>query len=159
MGSTDSDPDASAAYRKAVQLLARRPHFTSEIRRKLTQRGFEQRDCEATLRRLARESLIDDLATAIGFVESRLRRGPIGQRRMRAELGRRGAEPGTVDEAIRRAMPSSEEDLARDAARRWLRKGGQDRDALLRYLDRLGFRPRDIVSAASELADVDRSAG
>ena len=72
----------------------------------------------------------------------------MGSRRLRAELQRRGAEHGAIDGALRAVMPDSEEDLAREAARRWLRQPGRrDRDALLRSLNRLGFGPRDIVSA------------
>ena len=35
---------ADAAFRKAVELLARRSHFEREMRRKLTTRGFDEAD-------------------------------------------------------------------------------------------------------------------
>lgn len=148
---------ADEAYQKALQLLARRPHFEREIHRKLAARGFDAGDCAATLARLKADKLIDDVTAAIGFVEGRLRRGAIGQRRMRAELGRRGADPDAVDVAVRHAMPESEQELAREAARKWQRKGRRDHDALLRHLDRLGFRPRDIVTVAREISGAEGS--
>ena len=143
------------AYRKALELLARRPHFEREIRRKLTDRGFSSGDCDVTLTRLKDEKLIDDVVAAIGFIESRLRRGAVGQRRLRAELGRKGAAPDAVDEAVRQVMPESEQELAREAARKWQRKGRRDHDALLRHLDRLGFRPHDIVKVAREISGAE----
>ena len=148
---------ADEAYQKALRLLARRPHFAREIQRKLADRGFDSGDCADALTRLKAEKLIDDVTAAIGFVEGRLRRGAIGQRRMRAELGRRGADPDAVDVAIRQAMPESEQDLAREAARKWQRKGRREHDALLRHLDRLGFRPHDIVTVAREVSGAEGS--
>ncbi|MDX1384343.1 MAG: RecX family transcriptional regulator, partial [Thermoanaerobaculia bacterium] len=77
---------AEEAYRKALQLLARRPHFEREIRRKLEARGFDVAVCEDVVSRLSEEKLLDDERAAVGFVESKLRRGPVGSRRLRADL-------------------------------------------------------------------------
>ncbi|MEE2775557.1 MAG: RecX family transcriptional regulator [Acidobacteriota bacterium] len=145
------------AYRKAIQLLARRPHFVREIRRKLSDRGFDDEECNHAIARLESEGMLGDFEAALGFISSRLRRGPIGRRRMRAELARRGADRDAVEQALREGMPASERESALDAARRWAGKGGRNRDALMRHLDRLGFRSRDIVEAAGELSSVDEN--
>lgn len=141
---------ASAAYRKAVELLARRAHFEREIGHKLRVRGFEESECLAVVKRLRAEGLVDDHQTAVSFVEARLRRGPLGRRRLRAELERRGAAAQPIDAALAGLTAESERGLAREAARRFRDRRPEKHDALLRHLDRLGFAPHDILAVAEE---------
>ena len=77
---------------KAVDLLSRRPHFRRQLEQKLSSRGFSSDEVETTLARLEELGYLDDVACARGFVTQRLRRGPLGRRRLRAELSRRGAD-------------------------------------------------------------------
>ncbi len=141
---------ADAAYRKAVELLARRAHFEREIRRKLRSRGFEEDECAEVMTRLRDEGLVDDRESAAIFVEGRLRRGPMGRRRLRAELERRGARAEAVEAALESLTIESERELAREAARRFKNRRTAKPDALLRHLDRLGFSPHDILAVAEE---------
>jgi SOS response regulatory protein OraA/RecX len=149
---------AAEAYRKSIQLLARRPHFERELDNKLRARGFDDAERSETLERLRNESLIDDREAALGFVATRLRKGPVGRRRMRAELTRRGAGEEAIEEALSTGMPRDELELAHAAAAAWLRRRRLQRDALMRHLDRLGFSPRDIVTAVERLAERPDSA-
>lgn len=151
---------ADSAYRKALELLARRPHFEGEIRRKLTDRGFGEEDCQAVLDRLRASRYLDDLECARGFIQSKLRRSPLGRRRLRADLVRRGASSEAIDAALSEDRLEAEADLARRAADRWRARSGRDlRDeaSLMRYLDRRGFSKDDILTAVGELQDADSS--
>ena len=151
---------ADSAYQKALELLARRPHFEREIRRKLTDRGFDEEECEAAVERLRASRYLDDLECARGFIRSKLRRSPLGRRRLRADLVRRGASSEAIDAALSEERLEAEADLARRAARRWRARGGRDvRDeaSLMRYLDRRGFSKGDILTAVGRLRDADSS--
>ena len=61
---------ADEAYRKAVDLLARRPHFEREIRFKLRDRGFVAEETEAAIDRLRRIAYLDDDLCARDFARA-----------------------------------------------------------------------------------------
>ena len=139
------------AYRKAIELLGRRPHFEREMRRKLLDRGFSDDECAAALERLRDSKLLDDSQCALDFIRVQLRRRPCGRRRLRMELMRRGASDDTAERAIAESDLGDELDLARDVAQLWRRRGGRDEAALMRHLDRKGFSKGDILTLVDEL--------
>jgi len=145
---------ADEAFRKAVELLARRSHFERELRRKLEARGFDEASCVATLDRLRELGYVDDRSTARELIASKLRRGPLGRRRLLADLLRRGAEAEVAEEALDDVLPGGERDRARAAAESWLARGRGDRRALARHLERKGFSGGDILRTVEEL-DLD----
>lgn len=137
-------------YDKAVELLARRPHFERQLGEKLAVRGFSRQAIDACLERLRHDGLLDDRRTAREYIEIRLRRGSIGRRRMRLELVKRGAEEEVVDEALE--VSFSDDDLAstREVAVAWMRRGKRDWAALARHLDRKGFSTGSILRVVDE---------
>jgi len=141
--------DSRACYDKAVELLARRSHFERQLEEKLLARKFSSREVEVCLQRLVGEQLLDDHRTAREFVETRLRRGPIGRRRMRFELAKRGAPEGVVEEALA-SLPESDLEPTRRVAAAWLRRGRTDWTALARHLDRKGFSTSSILTVVEE---------
>ena len=146
---------ADRAYQKAVDLLARRPHFEREIHHKLLDRGFELSDIDEALGRLRRIGYLDDDGCARQFVRSKLRRSPVGRRRLAAELSRRGADDGSIDRALTDPELDPDLDLARRAAKRWATRGGGEKAALMRHLDRRGFSKSDILMVAEEQTPVE----
>jgi regulatory protein len=150
-----SPSSADGAHAAALDLLARRAHFRNELERKLLAKGWDANDVAAALERLERAKLVDDLRSAVEFLQSRLRRAPQGRRRLRAELERKGVDAEVIDRALAAALPENESDLARDAARRFQRRRRTaDPRALARHLDRLGFSVRDILTLAEEPTDL-----
>jgi regulatory protein len=149
----DARPEAAKACGdKAAELLARRPHFRAQLAAKLAARGYPEDEIAAALDGLERLGYLDDRRTAAEFVAQRLARGPLGRRRLAAELVRRGAPPEAVSEALAGA-PADEPAAARAAAARWRGRGGPA--ALARHLDRLGFGGaaiREVVEEAWEEA-------
>ena len=144
-------PSRPACYDKALELLARRAHFRSELRSKLATRGYPDDEIEPTLDRLAQDGYLDDRATAAEFVESRLARGPEGRRRLAAELGRRGAPEDAIEAVLAEQAAGDDLPAARQAAERFLRSGRRDPAALARHLDRKGFSRRSILTLLDEL--------
>jgi regulatory protein len=151
-----------SAFDKAVELLALRPHFRAQLAGKLRARGYSEEEAGGALDRLTELGYLDDRKVARDFVASRLRRGPVGRRRLVAELARRGVASAVIEEAIDEALAGTDEsgtgrdaDLAgaREAARRWAarsRSGGEDPRALARHLDRLGFSRHAILEVLNE---------
>ncbi|MCP4656605.1 MAG: regulatory protein RecX [bacterium] len=137
--------------RKAMDLLSRRPHFRRELEAKLAQRDYDPAEIEETLERLEARRLLDDARTTLEFVSSRLAREPLGRRRLRNELERRGAPPELARQALDELFPEDETELARQAAERWRRRRGgaaprDQRAALFRHLERRGFSQHAIFS-------------
>jgi SOS response regulatory protein OraA/RecX len=132
---------------KAAELLARRPHFRAQLSAKLAGRGYPDDEIALTLDRLERRGWLDDRRTAAEFAERRLARGPVGRRRLAAELARRGAPSEAVSEALEQ-LPADDRAAASAAAARWRGRGGPA--ALARHLDRLGFGGAAIRAALEE---------
>ena len=143
--------DRPDCYDKAVELLARRSHFRRELEAKLEARNYPGDEIAATLERLTGVGAIDDRRTSREFVESRLRRGPIGRRRVYLELLKRGVDEGVAEEALAVSFPDNDLDAARAAALSWLHRTKRDRAALARHLDRKGFRAGSILRVVEEL--------
>ena len=135
---------------KALELLARRPHFRRELERKLQIREYSAEEVTATLRRMEELGYLDELETARSFLRQRLRRGPEGRSRLQAELGRRGAEPEAAGTALEELVPQDDRNLAKQAAEAWLRRGREDGKALARHLQRKGFSSRAIFSVLED---------
>jgi len=142
---------APSCYDKAVELLARRPHFERELSRKLEARGFPSSAIEETLARLRRHGYVDDHAAAKSFVAQRLARGGLGRARLLAELRARGVTHETAVEILDSALPEDDLELARQVARRWRRRGGSDPRALARHLTRKGFSSASISRLLGEI--------
>jgi len=148
----DSKPASSCAD-KALDLLARRPHFEAELRAKLVRRSYEEDQVEEVLERLRERHLLDDRRLAMNFVEQQRGERPVGRRRLLAELVRRGVETGLAEEAVSSISQEDDEAAARSAAARWWKRGGGERAALARHLERRGFGARAILAVLDEAAE------
>ena len=111
----------------ALHLLAYRPRAEQELRVRLRSKGFPHASVEWCLRRLEEQGLIDDSAFASAFVRSRIRLRPRGRFRLTQELRQKGVSAEVAEQAIDQAFSNeetSEQDLARAAARGWLARQG-----------------------------------
>lgn len=139
------------AYEKAVQLLSRRSHFVRQLEEKLMLRRYPREQVDACLERLVELGLLDDQRTACEFVEMRLRRSPIGRRRMQLELAKRGAPEVAIEQALEGAFSGSDLETTREVAGRWAHSGRRDPQALARHLDRKGFTSGSIRTVLEEM--------
>lgn len=164
MNDLDENPAAGAkpkltAYEQAAKLLGAHGHFRRQLAAKLARRGYQHEETEAALDRLAAEGYLDDAKLAAQVAADRVVRAGEGERRVRAELARRGADAGVIEEAVSGALPTDDREAALETARRHLARGAaRKRDVLARHLDRKGFSQRAILRALRELGlDADTS--
>ena len=152
--------DRPSPYARAVALLGRRAHFRAELRAKLLGRGYADDEVEGALDRLERDRYLDDGRTARELVAAKLARGPIGRRRLAAELARKGAPAEAAAAALDDLVPDDDREAARRAAESWLgrRRGRPDPAALARHLERRGFSPGAIWGEVERLGSLAEGA-
>ncbi|WP_076004988.1 regulatory protein RecX [Dehalogenimonas formicexedens] len=91
---------ADACYQAALKLLGYRARTESEMRQRLTRKGFGETDIELTLGRLKSSGLIDDAAFARSWSENRSAGSPRSAYIIKRELKTKGIDAGTADEAV-----------------------------------------------------------
>ena len=88
------------AHERALTLLSYRPRSADEIRQRLGAAGFSEDAVAAAIERLTSAGLLDDLAFARYWVESRGQFSPRGARALRFELRRKGIPDAVATEAL-----------------------------------------------------------
>ena len=133
----------------AVALLARREHSQSELRRKLSQRTYDERTIAPVLATLVEERLLSDERFAEAYIRSRFRRG--GE--SRTALLRGLAQRGVGDDVARAAVAAYETDnpgcfaAALDRAlERLPARTRNDRARAVRMLSRRGYPVSDVTN-------------
>lgn len=131
--------EGRVCFAMLTEMLARRDHAESEIRRKLSSYGFRDIEIEGSISRARELRFLNDDRFASYFIEERVRRG-WGRRRIEAELSRRGVDarevPGYPD-----AFFTEEGDLERLRALLARRRVPEQRayEKLVRFLVSRGF--------------------
>ncbi|MGH2531298.1 MAG: regulatory protein RecX [Thermomicrobiales bacterium] len=85
---------------RAINLLARRPRSTREIRDRLRQKGFEPPTIDAAVEKLEGWNYVDDAEFARYWVENRESHKPRGRRLLEQELRTKGVERDVIRDAI-----------------------------------------------------------
>ncbi len=143
----ENPQDPAECRNRALRLLSLRTHFSAELRRKLSTRGFEEATIESVLERLTQEKWLDDYAAGLEFVEAKLRRKAMGRFGVLAELSRRGVERDLADKIVANSYPDDEMEMIRRAVS--AAPTGKP-EALARRLQRLGFSPSAIRSVLAQ---------
>ena len=120
MGSRGEDP--SSCWDRAIKLLARQESSCQRLRRKLSQRGYEDEEIDEAISRLLDYGYLDDRRYGTRWAEERLRRGPVGRRRLRAELESRGIDGDLAAGIAGDLLPDDDLEAARRAAEIWKRR-------------------------------------
>jgi regulatory protein len=102
----------------ALYFLGYRDRSRLEVRRRLTQKGYEPELIEETLQALARSGLINDAEFSRSWVRARTGSRPMGPNRIAAELRQKGIERELIEEALAPVDPETELGLALAAGRR-----------------------------------------
>lgn len=149
---TKRERNPKSAYDRGLDLLARRVHFTAELRRKLGRRHSEA-EVDAAIERLAAQGFLNEPEAARMLVRSLKRRG-YGRRRLAHDLRRRGADETAAAAALQEVGDEDELERAGSVAARWRRAhAARDVSALARHLERRGFAARTIGAVLFDSAD------
>jgi regulatory protein len=129
------------AYNKTLDFLSFRPRSRAELESYLQKRGLSSAEAEATILRLERAGLVDDLAFAEFWVENRERFRPRGLRALRYELRQKGIGERIIEQVL--AGISVSESAYRSASKKARQFRHLDRQAfqqkMVPYLARRGF--------------------
>ena len=137
---------------KALRMLDRRDYSRAELVKKLLEKGEPQEDAEAVAERLAELGVVDDRRYAALVVRQYAGKG-YGEKRVRAELTRRGVPRELLDVAL--ADMPAQDDAVLTLLRRKL-GGSFDRADIRRATDALarkGYGWDEISSALQRLRD------
>ncbi len=93
---------AQSITARAVNLLARREHSQSELRKKLLKAEFELEDINATIEKLAQSDIQSDARFAENYLRYRSQRG-YGSQKIKLELKERGVDSQTITTAFEQA--------------------------------------------------------
>jgi regulatory protein len=148
------------AYQRGLQILSYRPRSIAEVRRKLSEQGFEPAVVDATIQRMKQNGLLGDEQFAHDWVENRATFRPRSRRLLAMEL----RQKGVAEEAIQQALSETqdEESLAYQSALQYARKiTGKDwetfRKRLGAYLMRRGFSYGTIAPILRQVWDETQS--
>lgn len=130
------------AYQRALRALSYRPRSETEVKRKLSELGFNQEVIDETVDRLRSAGLLGDNQFARAWVENRSTFRPRSRRFLAIELRQKGVADDVIQDALDETV--DEDQLAYQAAlRRVHRWAGLEwaefRERLTAYLGRLGF--------------------
>lgn len=146
----ENDPNSSHAY--AVTLLARRDYSSSELRRKLAERGYKELAIGPVVEELLAMNTVNDERYGQNVVAYRARRGH-GPVRIRNELKKSGLSRTAIDEAVK---GEDAPDFAKRARETRVRKFGaeipkdpKERARQARFLQYRGFS-NDHIRAVLE---------
>jgi regulatory protein len=142
--------DAEAALRTVLRALERRPFARADLGRRLIRKGHPRPAVDAALDWAGARGLLDDVAFARDYVQTRAARGR-GASRLTRDLLAMGVERAVINRALAAEWPegSDRTDVPQSlAVKRAAQLGSLPRPVkrrrVLAYLARRGFTGRDI---------------
>jgi len=137
----------------AARLLAYRPRSEHELRERLRRRSFDDDSIESVISRLKDQGIVDDIAFARFWQESRTVFSPRSRWLIALELGRKGVAPEIIDEVLGQADDT--ENAYRAAMGKARKMAALDYDTfrqrLGEFLKRRGFGYQVIRSTTKRL--------
>lgn len=118
----------------AIRLISYRERTAAELAGRLSEKGYDAAEISTTMERLIEDGYLDDRRFARALAGSRIRNKRWGRARIASDLGSKGVPREIVTEVIEAIDPDTENETARRALEKWLKRG---RDAV--PLDKPGF--------------------
>ena len=157
-----SDP-AKARERtmnRAVRLLAAKPRSVGELRERLMEKSWTNREVvDAVIEKLSEYNYLNDQKYASDLAVSKLRQRPQGKRRLKQTLSQKKLDKETVDEAINSAFEKiPETELIDRAIEKQIRLKGipETREEVKKFYDHLlrrGFGYDLIIARMRDLGN------
>jgi regulatory protein len=160
-----SDELRRKTFERAVKLLAAKPRSVAELRERLMQgKGVKGNETvvETVIARLREYGYIDDERFAFSYASSKVKRRPIGRRRLQRDLKLKQVENAVADEALELVYAETpEEQLIDRAIEKRIRLRGRPKTraeskSLFDHLLRQGFEfelVSEKVRAATHYTD------
>jgi regulatory protein len=159
---TDREKSRERTLKRAVTLLAAKPRSSEELRIRLLEKAWTDREIvDEVIKKLEGYKYVDDEQYARDFAAARLRERPQGKRRLQQLMGRQKLPRQLVEQAIEEAFEARPEDELIDTAiakRLRLKGRPETREDVKKFYDHLmrqgfGFDLiRDKVSAITGTA-------
>lgn len=131
--------------RKAAELLGRREQPRKRLGEKLESRGFPGETVRAVLDDLEDRGWLSDERFAQEWLRNRVRKGREGRLKLQALLVQRGVDSGLAERAVRETVTEEAEAAFLERAfEEAVRKYSGDRERIVRYLQRRGFRQSQV---------------
>jgi regulatory protein len=151
--------ELTAAYDRALHLLAFRARSARELQRRLVQKGVTAERADRVIAKLREAGLIDDADFARQLARSKMSVGA-SRRRVHQELFKRGVAREVADEAVEQVVEedglSEAESIERIARKKWRTLDGLDdptrRRRLFAFLARRGFDSDDVSRVVRQLS-------
>ncbi len=150
-----TDDTREEAYQRALNFISYRPRSETEVRTNLQKHNINAEIIEATLVRLRKNNIVNDLEFTQLWIENRNEFRPRGQRALRAELRQKGIPEDMIEEAL---TSLDEETLAYKAAQKKAPKLShldffEFKRKLYGFLGRKGFQYDTIASVTQKVWD------
>ena len=130
----------------AIDSLSRREHSILEIRRKLTQKSFDEDEINDCIEKLIANNLLSEERFTESYINMRMRRG-FGPQRIAQELRERGINDDYFDDFLDRNNPEWRGVMHQQYAKKYGNKPAQEyaeKAKRAKYLQSRGF-PLDWV--------------
>ena len=158
---TDVEKARERTMNRAVKLLAAKPRSVGELRERLLEKGWTNREIvDSIIEKLSDYKYLDDKQYASDLAVSKLRQQPQGRRRLKQTLSQKKLDKETVDQAIASAYEKvPETDLIDRAIEKQVRLKGkpETRLEIKKFYDHLlrrGFSYDLIISRMKEIGHV-----
>ncbi|NOV03092.1 regulatory protein RecX [Paenibacillus planticolens] len=102
------DEEQNSAYMKALRVIGRRPHSSSELKRKLKETGYEPPVIDWVIEKLASQNYLNDEEFAKMWTDSRIISQKKGRNLVRQELQQKGIHKELVKHAMENINPEDE---------------------------------------------------
>ena len=149
---TEPGADCDSPWPAALRILTRRDHSQAELRKKLTDKGFDSEQVHTTLQRCTELGYLDDARYARTRATSLMNQGRAVGHRILADLRQRGISEELAKQALAAAREACDEDtlLADLMARRFPdfddnTAPAKEKRRVVNFLQRRGFAINRIL--------------
>jgi regulatory protein len=154
------DEEQNNAYIKAIRIIGRRPHSSSELKRKLKESGYEPSIIDWVIEKLASQNYLNDKEFAKMWTDSRIISQKKGRNLVRQELQQKGIDKEFVKHAMENINPEDEIAGAMKIAQtKWKQTSGETFDKKRKtaaFLMRRGFTGAVVTKVLGQLSSGSR---
>lgn len=129
---------------RSLDYLARRPRSEWEVRDYLKRKEYEPPIIDSILNKLSNKGYISDLKFAESWVASRRALKPTSLRKLRIELMQKHVSKDVIEQTLAEDEGEEQSALRQIIEKKRTQTRYQDKDRLIQYLARQGFRYDDI---------------